>query len=116
MTQFGYCRARDCATARSRDRGSTLCCDFLYNARGKFVQGCRAQVAGGAAANGDLAATGLLVAHDQHVGDVVHLPAADLIADPLVALIEFSPYPSCRQAFAPPTTELYGNPSSRRTS
>src|SRR3989454_7379519 len=75
-------------------------CDFLHDARGKCLEGDWAQVAGAAAADGHLAATGFLVAHDQHVGDVVHLRAADLVTDSLVARIELDPHRCGHQAIA----------------
>src|SRR2546427_1282778 len=90
MTQFGYCSA---ATARRPDRGSALCGNFFRDTSSKFVQGYRAQITRGAAADGHLAAGRLFVAHDKHVGDVVNLRTTDLIADPLVALIEFDAPP-----------------------
>src|SRR2546427_11167289 len=86
---------RDRATARARDRGSALCGNFFRDTSSKFLQGYRAQITRGAAADGHLATGRLFVAHDKHVGDVINLRAADLIADPLVALIEFDAAPSC---------------------
>src|SRR3989441_2988449 len=97
MTQFGYCSA---ATARRPDRGSALCGNFFRDPSSKFLQGYRAQITRGAATDGHLAAGRLFVAYHKHVGAVSNLRAADLIAAPLIALIEFDAPPSGRQAIA----------------
>src|SRR2546426_11751644 len=97
MTQFGYCSA---ATARRPDRDSALCGNFFRDASSKFLQGYRAQITRGAAADGHLATGRLFVAHDKHVGDVINLRAAALIADTPVTPMECGAAPCGRHAIA----------------
>ena len=66
--------------------------DLFGNPRGELLEGHGAEVLARAGTHGDLAALGLAVADDEHVGQLLHLRLTDLVSDFLISEVSLHPH------------------------